>query len=71
MGEISSKGKKKAVTRLRNMTLRERCLEAKRTIYAKEKMHEVPIAYQEFWDYMEEISKAEKKAMIVKTEEGS
>lgn len=53
------------------MTLRERCLEVERAIYAEDELHEVPLAYQDLWEYLEEISEIEKKEMIVKREGGS
>ncbi|KAB2620501.1 hypothetical protein D8674_040344 [Pyrus ussuriensis x Pyrus communis] len=58
--------KERAAERFRTMTIRERCLKMEMAIYAEEELQEVPIEYQDMWDYMEEISAGEKNALMAK-----
>ncbi|KAM0998813.1 hypothetical protein FF1_005593 [Malus domestica] len=46
--------------------LRERCLMVERTLQAEEDLQEVPVEYQEMWDYMEEVSERERRAMTAR-----
>ncbi|KAB2632382.1 hypothetical protein D8674_028629 [Pyrus ussuriensis x Pyrus communis] len=52
------------------MSVRKRCLMIERAIYAEEELQEIPVEYQDMWDYMEAITEEEKKAMSI-TKEGS
>lgn len=54
--------------RQKKMSLREMCLKVERVMYTEDELQEVPIAYQELWEYLEEILEMEKKTMIVKRE---
>ncbi|KAM1530247.1 hypothetical protein ACFX1Z_019370 [Malus domestica] len=48
------------------MTARERCLIMERAIYVEEELQEVPVVYQDMWDYMKEIFIGEKIAIFPK-----
>lgn len=55
--------------KLRGMSINERYLMVERAIYANEKLQEVPIKYQDMWEYMEEVSEIEKSAILAKREQ--
>lgn len=45
------------------MSIREMCLKGERAIYAEENLQEVSIECQEYWEYLEDIERVEKKEM--------
>lgn len=58
--------KGKMAEKLRSMSIKQQCLMVERVIYADEELQEVPIEYQDMQKYMEEVSKAEKNAILAK-----
>ena len=60
------KRKQRAAEKLGKMTIRERCSMMVRALDVEEDSQEIPIEFQDMWEYMELISAKEKDAMMAK-----
>lgn len=65
-GERSKVRKGKAAERLQRMSIKERCMMMEKAIYVEEELQEVSIEYQDMWNYMDEVSKTERKALMAR-----
>lgn len=52
--------------KLREMSVKERCSMMVRVIYAEDELQEVPIEYQDMWEYMDEVSEAERSTFVAR-----
>ncbi|RXH70527.1 hypothetical protein DVH24_013273 [Malus domestica] len=64
--ESRDERKERAAKRLQKMSIREICLMMERAIYAEEELQEVSVEYHDMWDYMDEVSKPERKSLLAK-----
>lgn len=48
------------------MSIKERCMMMEKAIYVEEELQEVSIEYQDMWNYMDEVSKTERKALMAR-----
>lgn len=60
--------KQRAAERLQSMSIRERCLMVECVIYAEEEFENLPIEYQDMWEFMDKVSKYEKVALLARKE---
>ncbi|KAM2080243.1 hypothetical protein ACFX1T_034027 [Malus domestica] len=51
---------------LRGMSIKERCLMVERVIYVDDEVQEIPLEFSDMWDYLGEVSEAEKKKLLAK-----
>lgn len=48
------------------MSIRERCLMVEKAIYAEEECKELPVKYQDMWEYLKEVSEYERASLLAR-----
>lgn len=62
----SSERKRRAVERLRRISLQERCLMMERALQAEDDLQEVPEEFKGMWDYVEEAAEMQRLETMAK-----
>ncbi|KAM1106474.1 hypothetical protein ACFX13_003396 [Malus domestica] len=67
--------KQRMADRLRSISIKERCLMMERALLVEKELEEIPEEFFEMWEYMEEVSEAERTDLMArkrrKTPQGS
>ncbi|KAB2600030.1 hypothetical protein D8674_010301 [Pyrus ussuriensis x Pyrus communis] len=53
-------------SKLRGISIKEKCLMVERAIYTEKELQDVPIEYQDMWEYMEEVFEVEKNEIMAR-----